>query len=398
MVVVAALGYFVDIYDLILFSVVRVPSLRELGIAESEMLQIGGRVLDAQMWGMLLGGVFWGVLGDRRGRLSVLFGSILMYSLANIANGFVHDAESYAWLRFVAGIGLAGELGAGVALVSELLPPDRRGVATTLIASVGICGALVAVGVSKIFDWRTAYFIGGGLGLVLLFFRMGTLESATFTRAVAEGVSRGNFFALFTRKARAIKYISLVLVGVPVWFSVGVLIAFCTELGRGMGMTQPPDPAYAVFFMYAGLAVGDLSSGLLSQRLKSRKKALAWFLSATALSFIAYFTVAPLSLPAFYAVCLALGLSTGYWAVFVTMGGELFGTNLRATAATSSPNAVRGMVPVLGFLVRKVFLSVWQGSLVASAATVAVLVAGTAFLALRGLEETFGKSLDYFEE
>ncbi len=395
-VVVSALGYFVDIYDLILFSVVRVPSLKDMGVADADMLAVGGRVLDSQMWGMLLGGVLWGVLGDRRGRLSVLFGSILLYSLANIANGFADGPTTYAWLRFIAGVGLAGELGAGVTLVSELLPPHRRGLATTAIASFGICGALVAVGVSKWLHWRTAYFLGGGMGLLLLLFRMGTLESAHFRRAVSSGVTRGNFFALFTKKSRALKYVSLVFVGVPIWYAVGVLVTFSKELGKDMGMTELPDGAFAVLWMYLGLAIGDLGSGLVSQRLRSRKKALAVFLVSTALAVAAYFTVGRISVPALYACCLFLGLSTGYWAVFVTMGGEQFGTNLRATAATTAPNVVRGAVPLLGFLVRDVFkpsLGLWPAGL-----TVGALVMAGAFAALWGLEETFGKPLDYLEE
>jgi MFS transporter, putative metabolite:H+ symporter len=395
-IVVSALGYFVDIYDLILFSVVRVTSLKDLGVAENDLLIVGSQVLDAQMYGMLLGGVLWGVLGDKKGRLSVLFGSILMYSLANIANGFVTTPELYQVFRFIAGLGLAGELGAGVTLVSELLSKEKRGIATTAIASFGICGALLAVAVSKLLLWRNAYFLGGGMGLLLLLFRMGTLESKAFRAALESKVSRGNFFALFAKKERARKYLSLVLVGVPIWYSVGVLVTFSKEIGKDLRMTELPDAAYAVLFMYLGLAVGDLASGLLSQYLRSRKRALLVFLVATCASIAAYFTLGAVSATALYGCCLALGFSTGYWAVFVTMGSEQFGTNLRATAATTAPNVVRGSVPLLGFLTRKVFapsLGLAHGALLTG-----VLVMVVALLALRGLEETFGKSLDFLEE
>jgi MFS transporter, putative metabolite:H+ symporter len=395
-VAVSALGYFVDIYDLILFSVVRVASLKDLGVSEADMLAVGGQVLDSQMYGMLLGGIFWGVLGDKKGRLSVLFGSILLYSLANIANGFVATPNMYMLFRFIAGVGLAGELGAGVTLVSELLPKENRGIATTAIASFGICGALLAVAVSKLFAWRYAYFLGGGMGLLLLLFRLGTLESKAFKEAVDSKISRGNFFALFTKRERTLKYVCLVLVGVPIWYSVGVLVTFSKEIGKDMGMTELPDGAFAVLFMYLGLALGDLGSGLLSQKLKSRKKTLLIFLVATCASIAAYFTLGKASPTALYACCGFIGFSTGYWAVFVTMGCEQFGTNLRATAATTAPNIVRGSVPVLGFLTRKVFAP--QVGLANGALIVGVLVMVVALVCVRGLEETFGKPLDYLEE
>lgn len=395
-VVVSALGYFVDIYDLLLFSVVRIPSLRSLGVADgAEMLEVGGRVLDAQMVGMLLGGVLWGVLGDKRGRLSVLFGSILLYSLANIANGFVTTPGMYGVLRFIAGVGLAGELGAGITLVSELISPAKRGSATALVASFGICGAVVAVGVSKLVDWRTAYFIGGGLGLALLAFRVGTLESGHFQRALQAGVSRGNLLQLFATKARAVRYISLVLVGAPIWFVIGILITFSAELGKAMNMSPAPSPADAVMWAYIGLAVGDLSSGLLSQYLKSRKRSLAIFIGLTGLGMAAYFTLGRQSTTAFYAVSALLGLGSGYWAVFVTVGGEQFGTNLRATAATSTPNLVRGTVPFFGLVVRDLLTPLvgLEHAALLTGATVIVV----ALVALRGLEETYGKPLDYLE-
>jgi MFS family permease len=275
-VVVAALGYFVDIYDLILFGVVRKPSLAALGVAPADMQAVGERLLNYQMIGMLLGGVVWGVLGDKRGRLSVLFGSIITYSLANIANGFVGDVDTYAWLRLIAGVGLAGELGAGITLVSELVPARSRGWATTIVATVGIAGGVVATLVGDAVHWRTAYYIGGGLGLALLALRLGVRESAMFAAVRgATHVGRGRILALVRTPARLRRYLTVILIGVPIWYVVGILVFFSAEIGGALGVTPAPRPAEALRYCYAGLAVGDLASGALSQVWRSRRKAIA---------------------------------------------------------------------------------------------------------------------------
>lgn len=399
-VLVAALGYLVDIYDLILFGVVRIPSLRAIGVAAEDIDDVGHLLLDAQMAGMLIGGVVWGVIGDRRGRLSVLFGSILMYSVANIANGFVSDVETYAVLRFVAGVGLAGELGAGVTLVSELLPAKTRGWATTLIAGVGICGALLAVGVSKIATWYVAYWIGGVMGLALLALRVGVFESGMFARSKArDDVSRGNFLALFSSWARARRYFGIVLVGVPIWYAVGILVMFGNAIGRAMGMDPTPDPAWAVFWCYLGLAIGDFGSGVVSQLARSRKRALLLFCGLNAVAVTYYFTIAPSSTTAFYVGCWLLGVANGYWAVFVTVAAEQFGTNLRATAATTAPNFVRGsLVPVsmIYLALRGAFGGEGQGEPLAAALVGAVVIT-ISIVSIAMFDETYGKELDYVE-
>jgi MFS family permease len=393
-VVVAALGYMVDIYDLILFLIIRVPSLRGIGVPEGRMLEVGAHLVNMQMLGMLTGGLLWGILGDLRGRLSVLFGSIILYSLANIANGFVQTIDQYAVLRFVAGVGLAGELGAGITLVSESVHRGVRGKSTAIVAGVGISGAILAVFVSKLVPWHVAYFIGGGLGLALLALRIGVYESGMFKKAVTEGVSRGNFFQLFTDPRRALRYVCVILAGVPIWFFVGILLAFSPELGAAMGMAVKPKAGDAVLWGYVGLTIGDFASGWISQWLGSRKRALVLFIVATAVGFVLYFTVAPRSPFAFYACCALGGLATGYWAVFVTIAAEQFGTNLRATATTTVPNFVRGLVPLLTISFRalapKVGLA--QSAMIVGAVTVTV-----AFLAVLGLDETFGKDLDFVE-
>ncbi len=401
-VLVAALGYFVDIYDLILFSIVRKESLLAIGVPESQLLDKGADLLNMQMGGMLLGGIFWGVMGDKKGRLSVLFGSIFMYSLANIANGFVTSLEGYAVLRFIAGVGLAGELGAGVTLVSELLPKETRGIGTTIIASVGLLGAGLAWLVAQS-GWRTAYFVGGGLGLALLALRVGVRESGLFARLKqTEGVTRGDFFALFRKKERALRLIATTLVGIPIWYVVGILITFSPEIGKAMGMAELPNPGVTVVICYMGGAVGDLLSGLISQAMKSRKKVVFAYLLAVVTFVVAYFTVGKTSVRAFYTVSFCLGMSFGYWALFVTMASEQFGTNLRSTATTTIPNFVRGAVVPLTTLFKFLktpgtgethgLLDVRQ-----SAMAVGVIALTIALVSLSFLKETFGRDLDFVE-
>ncbi|SNR76202.1 MFS transporter [Hymenobacter mucosus] len=402
-VVVAALGYFVDIYDLILFSIVRVDSLKELGITTKDAITTQGLYLiNMQMGGMLLGGVLWGVLGDKRGRLSVLFGSILIYSLANIANGFVQSIEQYAWLRLIAGIGLAGELGAGITLVSETLPKEKRGYGTMIVATVGVSGAMLAYWVGEKFGWRNAYFVGGGLGLALLALRVGVYESGMFEQAKKTDVERGNFFALFTNGPRLARYLKCLLIGVPLWFVVGILITLAPEFGEALHLTGPVTAGLGVFWCYFGLVFGDFISGSLSQLLRSRTRALQLFLVFCGLMVGAYlFGLRGASPTAFYSICFVLGISVGFWALFVTVAAEQFGTNLRATVATTAPNFARGSVVVLV----PVFNAVAAGlgtalgpNRILSGAVVGGVSLAIAFWAVSTLPETFGKDLDYVEE
>lgn len=394
-VLVAALGYFVDIYDLILFSIIRVRSLQDLQVPPERLLDTGALLLNMQMGGMLVGGLFWGVLGDKRGRLSVLFGSIFLYSAANIANAFVGSVEQYALLRFIAGVGLAGELGAGITLVSEVMSKESRGYGTTIVASVGITGAVVAALVGDLFGWRVAYIVGGCMGIALLLLRIGVFESGMFEQVKSTQTSRGNFLSLFATRERAIKYVSVILIGVPIWYVVAILVTFSPELGRAAGMTTPPNAGRAVMFCYIGLAIGDLASGMLSQFMRSRKKVALIFLGLTTLMIGVYFLPGPKSLTMFYWLCVGLGFATGYWAIFVTIASEQFGTNIRATATTTVPNFVRGaVVPLtLAFQALKGPLGI-----TASGALVGAVALVLAFIALRGLEETFGKDLDYVEQ
>ncbi|NNC85436.1 MAG: MFS transporter [Bacteroidia bacterium] len=394
-VVIAALGYFVDIYDLVLFGVVRTASLESLGLVGEQLLTVGASLMNWQMGGMLIGGIIWGVWGDKKGRVSVLFGSILIYSLANIANGLVQDIPAYKALRFLAGIGLAGELGAGITLVSETMTKENRGWGTTLVATFGICGAVAAALVADAFPWRTSYYVGGGLGLMLLLLRIGVYESGMYSKLQTSTVSRGNFLKLFSNRRSLIKYLSVITIGVPIWYVVGILVIFSPELGAAMGMTELPTGGNAILYCYIGLAFGDFGSGLLSQLLKTRNKVVFGFILLTALFVGAYFTFAHLSLTMFYIMCFLLGFATGYWAVFVTMASEQFGTNIRATVTTTAPNFVRGslIIVVIMFEFGREYLGILQ-----SAFVVGVFWILLAFIALAMLPETFGKDLDYLEE
>jgi MFS family permease len=393
-VLAAALGYFVDAYDLILYNIVRVQSLRGVGVPESALLDTGVTLLNAQLVGMLVGGVLWGVIGDRRGRRSVLFGSIFLYSAATLANGLIASVPGYITCRLLAGIGLAGELGAGVTLVAELLPQRSRGIGTMIVAATGVTGVVTASLVAGLFAWRTAYLIGGSLGIVLLLLRIGVSESGLFEKTRDSAVSRGNFLALFTRRATLRKYASVVLVALPIWFVIGVIVTFSPELGRDMGLQPAPEAGRAVLWYYVGITVGDLTTGTLSQRLRNRKRVLALFLGITGVVGTAYFFLGGLSLTGYYALCCAMGWASGYWAVFITMSAEQFGTNLRATAATTAPNFVRGAAVPLTLAFRSLGPAIGMRTAAALLGAFSLLVAA---LSLRQLDETYGKDLDFLE-
>jgi MFS family permease len=396
-VLVAALGYFVDIYDLLLFSIIRIPSLQSFGLSKEEITAGGEAILSFQMWGLLLGGVLWGVLGDKKGRLSVLFGSILLYSIANILNGFVTNVEQYKWIRFAAGIGLAGELGAGITLVSELTEKEKRGLATSFVAGIGLTGAVVAFLMKQNFEWRTCYFIGGGLGLALLLLRISVYESGLYEQIKSTSFSRGNFFQFFTNRKRFFRYMLNILIGLPTWLVIGVLVTFSGEFAESMQVNGKVDPGRAIMYAYAAIAVGDVLIGFVSQWFKSRKKALYIFYLITILFIVLFFTTGWNSSPErIYWICAGLGFGTGFWAIFVTMAAEQFGTNLRATAATTIPNMVRGMLAVLILPLFKTirletdyFTSGWITSLIIMLISLCGVVM---------ISETFHKDLNFVEE
>jgi MFS family permease len=395
-VIVGALGYFVDVYDLILFVIVRSASLKDLGFSGNQILEHGIFLFNCQMVGMLAGGIVFGILGDRFGRVFLLFGSILLYSVANIANGFVHSLEAYAVWRFIAGFGLAGELGGGITLVSEVLSNESRGYGTMIVSTIGVFGAVVGGLVAGLVHWRTAYFIGGGLGLVLLILRMSVAESGMFKqlRSNPTQAARGDFLSLFTSWKRFAKYLRCILIGVPLWFVIGILVNLSPEISKSLQIRGAIDAAHAVAFAYLGITFGGFASGFFSQQLRSRKKIVFAFIVFTLAAMAAYFFCAGFSEATFYLVILFLGFGVGYWAVFVTIAAEQFGTNIRATVATTVPNFVRGAVVPLTMMFNH-FKS--QIGIVPTAALIGVLCILVALWALLGLDETHGKDLDYIE-
>ncbi|RYG05372.1 MAG: MFS transporter [Chitinophagaceae bacterium] len=397
-VIVAALGYFVDIYDLLLFQIVRVKSLESLGFTGVENQLVGEYIINWQMMGLLIGGIIWGIMGDKKGRLSVLFGSIVLYSLANIATGFIETKEQYGILRFIAGVGLAGELGAGITLVAELLPKEKRGIGTSLVAGIGLLGAVLANLISKTVDWRYCYFVGGGLGFMLLILRISVFESSMFSKIKDLDVKKGSLMMFFNNGDRFRRYICSILIGLPTWFVIGVLVAFSKEFAEKIGVQGAISPGDATMYAYAGISVGDVLIGFVSKWLQSRKKALYLFYALTLIGILIYFFATPSSVSGFYMLCAYLGFSSGFWAIFVTMGAEQFGTNLRATAATTVPNMVRGALPLIIGLFKYLrgenadaqqFI---QAGLITGGIVMAISITAAIFT-----KETYGKDLNYVE-
>ena len=395
-VFVAALGYFVDMFDLLLFPIVRQPSLTALGIPPGNaQITMGAFLLNAQMAGMLLGGIFWGVLGDRKGRLSTLFGSIALYSVANIANAFVTGIPSYAFWRFLAGLGLAGELGAAVTLVSEILPKELRGYGTAVVASVGVFGTVTAALVGRYLTWQHAYLAGGCLGLLLLCLRFGMRESKMFKRAEDTSVKRGDFFSLFTAWSRFGRYLRCILIGLPLWFIMGILIIFSPEFGPSLRVAGKIDPGVAIACCYSGVTAGSLASGFLSQAWGSRTRVVGLFMGAAFIGVAVFLLGRGFSTFWMYLLMSFMGLAAGYWAVYVTIAAEQFGTNLRATVATTVPNFLRGSVVLItsGFLMLK-----GPMGLLGAAWAVGLACFALAAFSLSGLEDTHGRDLDFMEK
>ncbi len=395
-VIVAALGYFVDIYDLILFSIVRVPSLNALGYSGNDVTTIGLRLLNTQMIGMLIGGIIWGMLGDKKGRLSVLFGTILLYSLSNIANGMITSLGQYYVLRFIAGVGLAGELGIGITLVSEVMSKETRGYGTTIVSGIGIAGAVVGFLVSDMFDWRVAYYVGGVLGLMLLILRISVYESGMFAKMKEQEVKKGSFISLFTDKKRLKKYIRCILIGMPVWYVIGVIVTLAPEFASALDVQGKVVGGRAVMYHYIGASVGAFSLGLISQKLKSRKKALLIALTGLTITLAWCFVSIGMNAQMFYIVLLVIGIPNGFWSVFVTTASEQFGTNLRATVTTTVPNFVRGTTVLITTSFN--YLKAGSPGVIGAATIVGLIVMALSFYATFTSEESYHKELDYVEE
>jgi len=397
-VLVAALGYFVDVYDLLLFTIVRQPSVLAVGSSLETIIVDSAHIINWQMSGLLIGGILWGIIGDKKGRLKVLFGSILLYSVANILTSFVQNVDQYAYCRFIGGIGLAGELGAGITLVSEMLPKNKRGIGTSMVAGIGLFGAVFAYFTFQYTkDWRLCYQIGGGLGVFLLILRVKVAESFMFESAKLENIQKGNFMMFLNNGKRFSKYIKAILIGLPTWFVIGVLVNYSNKFATANYGENLIDSGRSIMFAYIGIATGDLVIGYVSQYFKSRKKALLVFYILNTLGMVLFFSALNNSDDKMYAICGFLGFSTGYWAIFNQMAAEQFGTNLRATAATTIPNMVRGALPLINFL----FLDILQKSLgwtiIQSGILTGAIVMGITLIAFVFTEETYHKDLDYLE-
>ena len=398
-VIVGALGFFVDIYDLLLFNIVRRSSFADLGVPESSMKDIGEHIISWQMLGLTVGGILWGILGDKKGRKSVLFGSILLYSLATIANGFVQTTDQYTWLRFIAGLGLAGELGASITLTSELLPKEKRGIAAAIIATSGVMGTITAYFIHDWSggEWRLCYFIGGGMGLALLFLRIGVLDSRMYDNAKEKHIQMGNFLMLINNRERFFRYMRGILIGLPVWYIIGVIISFSDEFAKQFGIAGFDQPK-ALMLQYVALAFGDMFAGIISNLIKSRKKTLYLYYAITALFLFLFFALkGGGSATNMYLLCMGLGFGSGISVLYITMSAEAFGTNLRATAAISIPNLVRGCLPLLLLLFQFLRSEKVLANYVTAAWVTGALVMLIGIIAVTKTKETFAKELDFVE-
>ena len=399
-VIVGSLGFFVDIYDLLLFNIVRRKSFHDLGVPEDSMKTFGENILNWQMLGLTIGGIIWGMLGDKKGRKSVLFGSIVLYSLATIANGFVKSVDQYTWLRFIAGLGLAGELGASITLTSELLPKEKRGIGAAIIATSGVLGTITAYFVYKISgeNWRLCYFIGGAMGIALLFLRVGVFESRMYDNAKHKNIPLGNLWMLVNNSDRFMRYLRGILIGLPVWYIIGVLISFSDEFAKRFGIKDFDQPT-ALMLQYVALAFGDMSAGLLSNYFKSRKKTLFIFYGITSVFIFLFFALRGGG-NAFnmYLICMGLGFGSGISVLYITMSAEQFGTNLRATAAISIPNLVRGFLPLILFLFQFLRSGNMKNDYITAAAVTGIVVMITGFISAIYTPESFGKDLNFIEK
>ena len=398
-VIVGALGFFVDIYDLLIFSITRKASFASLGVPADKMKEYGEHIINWQMLGLTIGGILWGIMGDKKGRKSVLFGSIILYSLATIANGFVQNVETYTWLRFIAGVGLAGELGASITLTSELLPKEKRGLGAAVIATSGVFGTIAAYFIQDLSggNWRLCYFIGGGMGILLLFLRAGVLESSMYGHAKLATAKMGKFSMFFTSRERFFRYLRSITIGLPVWFVIGILVSFSDEFASRFGI-QNFDQPKALMLQYVALVFGDLGAGILSNILKSRKKTLLiWYGILSIFMVLFFYTKGGGSANNMYLLCMGLGFGSGISVIYITMSAEQFGTNLRATAAISIPNLVRGFLPLIIWLFQWLRGSAVFNNYITGAWVTALVVMAVGFTSVLFTKETYGKDLDFVE-
>ncbi len=396
-IIVSALGFFVDLYDIMALAAIGETSLKAIGVAAENIKNDINYLQSMQMLGMLIGGFLWGIIGDKYGRLKVLFGSIILYSFFTFLNAFVTGTGQYAACRFLAGLGLAGELGAGITLVSEQMKKEKRGLGPAIIAGFGVLGAIVAVFIGKYADWRTVYITGGVLGFLLLILRIGVVESGLFTIAKTSKISKGNFLIILRNWNYLKKFLCILLVGIPGWFVNGVMMQFSNYISSSMGMNPLPDKGKVIIYFFIALSLGDVLGGLVSQWLKSRKKSMYIFLSLHLLMLILFFTIGKNSAQLYYIIFAGLGLSVGFVIQLFTLAAEQFGTNIRTLVTSSGLNLVRGWVIPLGALFAwmndSLHIIEWK-----VAAIIAFSVAAVSFWALSQLDETFNNELEFVSE
>jgi len=395
-VLVAAMGYFVDVTDLWLFSNLRVASLRDLGLSDDQVTDTGALLLNSQQIGLLVGSVIWGVMGDRRGRASVMFGSIFLYSVGNILNAFVTSVPQYVALRFITGVGLAGEIGAGITLVCEILPRDKRGIGTTFVTGLGVAGAILAALMGKYLSWRTAFFVGGCLGLGLFFLRVFTHDSGLFERMSEErAIKRGSIKQLVTTPDLLVRFLSCVASGMPIYLTFSIFAVFSPEIAPALGIKESVSISDVMLCVSVGLTLGDVLAGVISQLARRRKGPLIFLVL---MNFVAAVTITmglSRSSLGYLVLVFILGLTSGYWACLITTSAEQFGTNIRATVTTMVPNFVRATaIPItILFIQVKKYLSIQNTVLL-----VTFIVFSAAFWGLSRLRESFHADLDYYEE
>jgi MFS transporter, putative metabolite:H+ symporter len=399
-VIVGSLGFFVDIFDLQVFAITRIASFKDLHIESDEFQNVGEHIINWQMAGLMLGGIMWGILGDKKGRKSVLFGSILLYSLATIGNGFVQDTTTYTILRFIAGLGLAGELGASITMTGEMLPKEKRGLAAAIIATSGVMGTIVAYFVNNLSDgnWRLCYFIGGAMGLALLFLRMRILDSSMYSSAKEGGLQMGNLGMIFNNRERFVRYFRAILIGLPVWYVIGVLITFSERFAKEFGIVGFDQPK-SLMLQYVALAFGDMAAGIIANFIKSRKKTLYIFYSILTVVIALFFlTKAGGSAANMYLFCMAMGFGAGISVLYITMSAEQFGTNLRATAAISIPNLVRGFLIPMLLLFKLLRSETVLNDYITGAWVLGIIVMLCGWTAVYYTKETFGKDMNFVEK
>lgn len=403
LLLVTSLGYFVDAFDLVVFSAVRNTSVVALKLAETpaEIKNVGLTLENWQALGLLIGGVFWGVFGDRLGRLKVLFGSIAVYSAANLLNGLLtpgaHTLTFYSMLRFFSGLGLAGELGAAITLVSEAMKAEKRGLGTMIIAGFGLLGCALAAFLSAFTDisWQALFIAGGISGFVLLLLRIRVIESDLYLNQPETSVARGEFLSLFTNFKRFKKFVRCIGLGLPVYFVVGLPIKFATNFGAAFNISGTSVPI-AIMMCYLFLALGDFVCNYLSQVMKSRKKPFYIFNALNLFAVLLFVYYPPQNAWQYhYIYCPILGFSVGYWALTVTIAAESFGTNLRATVTTSVPNFIRS-----AFIPIALCFTFFESRLgtVHSAMTVGLVCTSLSILSAFLMKETFGVNLNYQEK